>query len=128
MLSFDVPTHNIALFFSGTWYFRTGFPVSLVYQCSLALSCKHYEYSQHRAFFIRSGKSKNSIKLNMPPRVRSWWEFGQPAVRIQATLGSSSQRARAFATKLFPAQCKHCLLYTSPSPRDQRGSRMPSSA
>ena len=24
--------------------------------------------------------------------------------------------------------CKTCLLYTSPSPRDQRGSRMPSSA
>ena len=27
-----------------------------------------------------------------------------------------------------PMQCKGCLLYTSPSPRDQRGSRMPSSA
>ena len=26
------------------------------------------------------------------------------------------------------ANAKHCLLYTSPSPRDQRGSRMPSSA
>ena len=25
-------------------------------------------------------------------------------------------------------QYQHCLLYTSPSPRDQRGSRMPSSA
>ena len=25
-------------------------------------------------------------------------------------------------------QYKYCLLYTSPSPRDQRGSRMPSSA
>ena len=25
-------------------------------------------------------------------------------------------------------QCAGCLLYTSPSPRDQRGSRMPSSA
>ena len=25
-------------------------------------------------------------------------------------------------------KCEHCLLYTSPSPRDQRGSRMPSSA
>ena len=24
--------------------------------------------------------------------------------------------------------CRYCLLYTSPSPRDQRGSRMPSSA
>ena len=27
-----------------------------------------------------------------------------------------------------PAQIKACLLYTSPSPRDQRPSRMPSSA
>ena len=27
-----------------------------------------------------------------------------------------------------PPKCKNCLLYTSPSPRDQRGSRMPSSA
>ena len=27
-----------------------------------------------------------------------------------------------------PKQLQHCLLYTSPSPRDQRGSRMPSSA
>ena len=28
----------------------------------------------------------------------------------------------------FPKKVKACLLYTSPSPRDQRGSRMPSSA
>ena len=28
----------------------------------------------------------------------------------------------------FIEQFKDCLLYTSPSPRDQRGSRMPSSA
>ena len=28
----------------------------------------------------------------------------------------------------IPAGAKVCLLYTSPSPRDQRGSRMPSSA
>ena len=28
----------------------------------------------------------------------------------------------------MPAQASDCLLYTSPSPRDQRGSRMPSSA
>ena len=33
------------------------------------------------------------------------------------------------STKLLKTQKgKHCLLYTSPSPRDQRGSRMPSSA
>ena len=28
----------------------------------------------------------------------------------------------------FEGRVKSCLLYTSPSPRDQRGSRMPSSA
>ena len=30
--------------------------------------------------------------------------------------------------KARDAGVKYCLLYTSPSPRDQRGSRMPSSA
>ena len=30
--------------------------------------------------------------------------------------------------KLINTHCHVCLLYTSPSPRDQRGSRMPSSA
>ena len=30
--------------------------------------------------------------------------------------------------RLYTETIKSCLLYTSPSPRDQRGSRMPSSA
>ena len=30
--------------------------------------------------------------------------------------------------KVVVRECMICLLYTSPSPRDQRGSRMPSSA
>ena len=32
------------------------------------------------------------------------------------------------AGKAVKAKTRSCLLYTSPSPRDQRGSRMPSSA
>ena len=32
------------------------------------------------------------------------------------------------ALDFVPDEVKACLLYTSPSPRDQRGSRMPSSA
>ena len=40
------------------------------------------------------------------------------------------QLARRAATLAegYRASLSHCLLYTSPSPRDQRGSRMPSSA
>ena len=34
----------------------------------------------------------------------------------------------AITSDNFTADAKTCLLYTSPSPRDQRGSRMPSSA
>ena len=32
------------------------------------------------------------------------------------------------SSKYVPPHVNICLLYTSPSPRDQRGSRMPSSA
>ena len=35
---------------------------------------------------------------------------------------------REHVVNLAEAEASHCLLYTSPSPRDQRGSRMPSSA
>ena len=35
---------------------------------------------------------------------------------------------RVEATANTPTTAVACLLYTSPSPRDQRGSRMPSSA
>ena len=41
----------------------------------------------------------------------------------QATAGGSQFRIVRSGTTANP-----CLLYTSPSPRDQRGSRMPSSA
>ena len=35
---------------------------------------------------------------------------------------------KKFEDDYFHAKSLPCLLYTSPSPRDQRGSRMPSSA
>ena len=58
---------------------------------------------------------------------------GWPIVRVMPTTGvsrgrgvasvwSADRRAEGIGRALF------CLLYTSPSPRDQRGSRMPSSA
>ena len=40
----------------------------------------------------------------------------------------SSRQILTAMPNLEMTQFLHCLLYTSPSPRDQRGSRMPSSA
>ena len=42
--------------------------------------------------------------------------------------GKTRIRGEEFKTTIRAEEFKTCLLYTSPSPRDQRGSRMPSSA
>ena len=55
---------------------------------------------------------------------------GEPLSRSLAT-GLGEERAAQFALKLEDAVAQMhrcCLLYTSPSPRDKRQSRMPSSA
>ena len=39
-----------------------------------------------------------------------------------------SHMVKGVSQNMFCEQLGDCLLYTSPSPRDQRGSRMPSSA
>ena len=50
--------------------------------------------------------------------------MGLPILYSQARDNLSEADQRKLEDGLFAA----CLLYTSPSPRDQRGSRMPSSA
>ena len=51
-------------------------------------------------------------------------EINQPLTAVQTWIqGAQRQQLQA-----NPQAVSHCLLYTSPSPRDQRGSRMPSSA
>ena len=42
--------------------------------------------------------------------------------------GGTTLQYQAYLARLLKALDQSCLLYTSPSPRDQRGSRMPSSA
>ena len=49
--------------------------------------------------------------------------LGQHGVNIMEFCKAFNARTQDKAGKVIP-----CLLYTSPSPRDQRGSRMPSSA
>ena len=51
------------------------------------------------------------------------WQRGKPDNR-STTAKNAKQRLKDFRAGVY----MNCLLYTSPSPRDQRGSRMPSSA
>ena len=63
-------------------------------------------------------------------------DIAQPALSRQVRLLEVELRQNllvrngrgATPTEAGKLLLEHCLLYTSPSPRDQRGSRMPSSA
>ena len=57
-------------------------------------------------------------------------DFGTGAVAVQRTAGDPGAVAGVLRAgrRIRLALAGGCLLYTSPSPRDQRGSRMPSSA
>ena len=48
--------------------------------------------------------------------------------RIMDSNDQEKERGITITAKNTSINWKNCLLYTSPSPRDQRGSRMPSSA
>ena len=49
-------------------------------------------------------------------------------LELKNLIGAGHPILQAAAEHLFSAGGKRCLLYTSPSPRDISGSRMPSSA
>ena len=52
-------------------------------------------------------------------------EGGQMTIK---TLDAALEKLLGLEQDADPEHALRCLLYTSPSPRDQRGSRMPSSA
>ena len=68
---------------------------------------------------------KVDIRIGTVISVKKNEKARKPSLVIEVDFGSE------IGIKQSSAQITHyynCLLYTSPSPRDQRGSRMPSSA
>ena len=66
-----------------------------------------------------------STKAHMDETAEAmWWGYNM----MERFRDYSVDPAFQSYSYLGPTGCSTCLLYTSPSPRDQRGSRMPSSA
>ena len=95
----------------------------------------------NKRFFGTPTASGNEIKVNFHDgsavvEGHIVKQLGSKKFRVRATEDGGSYD-RTLVTGKLPAaltgtemtiSVKGCLLYTSPSPRDQRGSRMPSSA
>ena len=62
------------------------------------------------------------------PTKNSPSDFCGGTAQLDSKTGVPSRGQRVLLTQRMTFHANICLLYTSPSPRDQRGSRMPSSA
>ena len=67
-------------------------------------------------------------KETNPQAIRVWSMLSGPLKKQMADIVEQSQKKPVKPNQGPAESFKTCLLYTSPSPRDQRGSRMPSSA
>ena len=85
----------------------------------LALCAKHLDYDGK---FTKHLKTSPHFTHTLTDYEKDSLKRFESAIAILALL-----RARSYM-KIRNEDSKPCLLYTSPSPRDQRGSRMPSSA
>ena len=84
-----------------------------------ALGEKYFVQLSRCAYFGDYWFAKMKLKFGLI------WLFALAAI---VAIASSRQAKRHETLALELDQLKGCLLYTSPSPRDKRQSRMPSSA
>ena len=75
---------------------------------------------------VKSGYARNYL-LPQGMAVEIGSASARQAAHKMKQVEAKKKRFKVEAEKLVD-KLKSCLLYTSPSPRDQRGSRMPSSA
>ena len=74
-------------------------------------------------------KEGQNSKGGLNEKGRKSYERENPGSDLKAPSKKVGNPRRAsFCARMKGMKKKFCLLYTSPSPRDQRGSRMPSSA
>ena len=80
-------------------------------------------------FLLHLGKERNLSQNTISAYGRDLDRFFTFLVNYDSTLANNLDRIDRHVIRHFlGSEFESCLLYTSPSPRDQRGSRMPSSA
>ena len=82
----------------------------------------HVEFAYSNSVSAAAGLAPNEVHMNRLPRL-PLTVFEHPYARGHQSLASDQLEYVDVA-----ADSQRCLLYTSPSPRDKRQSRMPSSA
>ena len=98
------------------------------------------KYVAHRPsvlyWVMQPGADVGGIGMGLVRMIRPWnewlivwgYDVTQPAPNVDEAMATEVARQLVGDPKLEIELLSACLLYTSPSPRDQRGSRMPSSA
>ena len=87
----------------------------------------------NKGFLIQDLLDPLGVTLNMPPKRDSNRQLSRQEVEetrriaeVRIHVERKMEQIKNF--RILQGVIPACLLYTSPSPRDQRGSRMPSSA
>ena len=114
------------------WHKPNPMPESVKDRCT-----KAHEYifllSKNVKYYFDNEAIKEDAKYpqgpNSPKSIKKGkGEFGMDTRGGLSNIGAIAKRNKRSVWKVSTKPFKGCLLYTSPSPRDQRGSRMPSSA
>ena len=94
-------------------------PVGLTYALLILTVFFFFVPSAFRAARLSLGQKENNVKDWLPS------DFPETS---ELKWFEKHFAGESFVVATWPGCTSGCLLYTSPSPRDQRGSRMPSSA
>ena len=82
--------------------------------------------AREKIVFSGVGKTAEELALALDEGIFQFNVESEPELDLLAQIATSKNKRAPIAFRVNPDVS--CLLYTSPSPRDQRGSRMPSSA
>ena len=91
------------------------------------VEANHHADGVARRFFMRQDILADSLSFDLDTLKRQFAPIAD-AFGMDWRIADSARKKRVAIMVSKQEHCLYCLLYTSPSPRDKRQSRMPSSA